>query len=119
MTLDGSEHQMTLSGAVLGLTLVTTRSLHLSGNFSASLRLVSNMNCSIKLLRPIEASRSMRSSSSNLSGSVGFQTKEELLVDDGDDICEVLLDDDAIDDRDDGVVWFSQSSNSCGASKPS
>jgi hypothetical protein len=32
---------MTLSGADLGLTLVTTRSAILRGNFSASLRLVS------------------------------------------------------------------------------
>ena len=60
------------------------------------------MNCSMKLLRPMEASRSIRSSSVNLSGSVGFQTREERSVDDDDDIDEVFCDD-ATDDRGDDV----------------
>ena len=73
MTFWGSEHHTTASGAELGLTEVTIRSAILSGNFSASLRLVSNMNCNIKLLRPIEASRSSRSLLSKRSGSVTSQ----------------------------------------------
>ena len=60
--LNGLGYLMTLSGADLGLTLVMTRSAILSGNFSASLRDVSSMNCNMKLLRPIDASRSTRSS---------------------------------------------------------
>ena len=70
MTLAGSEHHMTASGAVVGLTEVTTRSAILSGNFSASLREVSSMNWSIKFERPIDASRSSKSSLPKRSGSV-------------------------------------------------
>ena len=67
MTFCGSEHQTTDSGAVVGLTEVTIRSAHLRGNFSASDKEVSNINCSMKFDRPMDASRSTRSSLSNLS----------------------------------------------------
>ena len=78
ITFWGSEHQTTLSGAEVGLTEVTTRSAILRGNFSASLREVSSMNCNMKLLRPMDASRSKRSELSNRSGSAGDQESELL-----------------------------------------
>ncbi len=71
---------MTESGAVVGLTLVTTRSDILRGNFSASLKLVSNINWSMKLERPMDASRSTKSSSSNLSGSVQEPVKAPVSI---------------------------------------
>ena len=65
------------SGALVGLTEVTMRSAILRGNFSASLRLVSSMNCNMKLLRPIDASRSRRS---ELSKRVGWTPGEITVV---------------------------------------
>ena len=116
ITFWGSLHQTTVSGAVVGLTLVTTRSEHLSGNFSASDNEVSNMNCNMKLLLPMDASLSRRSRSSNLSGSVGLQSRDEFPVD-GDDA--ISLDDDATDRDDDGVFCISRSSHNAWASIPS
>ena len=62
---------MIFSGPSVGLMLVTIRSEHLRGNFSASLRDVSSWNWSMKLLLPIADSLCCKSSSPNLSGSVG------------------------------------------------
>ena len=78
------------SGACVGFTGVTIRSANVSGNFYASDSVVSSINCNIKLLRPIDASLSSKSSSLNLV-SVGCQARS----------------------------FFSKSFASCGASKPS
>ena len=76
------------SGACVGFTGVIIRSANFNGNFSASDSVVSSINCNIKLLRPIDASLSSKSSSLKRV-SVGCQAKS----------------------------FFSKSSASCGASK--
>ena len=66
----GSAAQTSFSGASVGLTFMTMRSLVRRGYFSASDKLVSSINCRAKPERPYEASRSVRSLSEKRVGSV-------------------------------------------------